>query len=350
MSTPRSSGPFARTAWRLATSAALGAGTVLGLAGVASAAPVWVGDLETGDTSQFEGVLNPSFIEIVSAPAAQGTHAARLTLTSDAVWQNGLKRVELNHSPPPERTAEGAELYFAWSLYLEETLSSDMSQEIGYWESKNSYKGAMAFEAQGEHILFTTRNPYIQQWQADGALTAGTWHRIAMHVLWSTDPAKGVVDVWFDGAQVVTGAVTQTLNDDNWHFVQVGLLRDNVPFSDAPVMLIDDAVEGDTLADVHPALSSGSGGGGGAGGASSSSSGGGQAQSTGAGSTAAASTGGGGPGSAGGASGADAGSPESDGGCATTRSSRERAPTALLFGLMAAFVAGRRRARPGRLG
>src|SRR5262245_31523885 len=210
MSMPRRSSPGARS--RLGVAVLSGAGVLVGLAGSASAGPVWVGDLETGDTSQWEGVLNPTFIQIVTSPTAQGAHAARLTLTDDAVWQNGLKRVELNHSPPPERTAEGAELYFAWSLYLEQALPSDMSQVIGYWESKNSYTGAMVFEATGEHILFTTRNPYIQQWQADGALTPATWHRIAMHVLWSKDPTKGAVDVWFDGAQVVTHAVTQTLN------------------------------------------------------------------------------------------------------------------------------------------
>lgn len=241
------------------------AAVVFGSVGAAQAAPVWVGDFETGDTSQWEGVLNPTFIETVTDPTAQGANAARLTLTNDAVWENGLKRVELNHSPPPERTAEGAELYVAWSFYLPEALPADMSQVIGYWESKNTYHGAMVFEAQGESLLFTTRNPYTQQWQADGVLTPATWHRIALHVLWSTDPTVGRVDLWFDGTQVVTNAVTQTLNDDNWHFLQIGLLRENTPFSDAPVILIDDAVEGDTLADVHPELIAGRGGEGGGG-------------------------------------------------------------------------------------
>ena len=120
-----------------------------------------------------------------------------------------LRRRGLFEEQDADDTAEGAELYFAWSLYLPQPLPSGINQLIGYWESKNSYVGAMTFEAKGEHLLFTTRNPYTQQWQAD-VLTAGTWHRIAMHVLWSTDPNKGVVDVWFDGQQVVTHAVTKT--------------------------------------------------------------------------------------------------------------------------------------------
>lgn len=293
----------------------------------ARAAPVWIGDLETGDTSQWEGVLNPSYIEIVSAPVAQGAHAAKLTLTNDAVWQNGLKRVELNHSPPPARTAEGAELWVAWSVRLESALPPDITQEIGYWESKNSYRGAMTFEATGQSLLFTTRNPYRMQWQADGVLTPGVWHRIAMHVLWSTDPSKGVVDVWYDGAQVVTHAVTQTLNDDNWHFLQVGLLRENVPFADAPVMLIDDAVEGDSLADVHPALASSSSSSG-AGGASASSSAASSSGASEAASSSAASTSSGGSAvtSSGASSSGTGGAPASDdggmhGGCATAPSS-----------------------------
>lgn len=233
---------------------------LLALPSLAHAAPVWNGDMETGDPSQWGYLLNAEINGMTYASASdelatRGTYAARIELHNDAVWGNGLKRVELQHGPEPARTAEGATTWFAWSFYVPETLSVDPSQTIGYWESGNSYQQMMAFEVSGESISFSTRRPMnVVQWQADGMVTAGQWHRIAMRILWSKEAGTGLVDVWFDGDQVVTAAAAQTLADDNPHFTQVGLLRGQIEFEDVPIIFIDDAVEGDSYEDVHPEL------------------------------------------------------------------------------------------------
>ncbi|WP_437869744.1 polysaccharide lyase [Sorangium sp. So ce363] len=234
----------------------------------ASAAPVWTGDFETGNLNQWNTTLNGEHISVVTSPVLQGTRAGRVQLTNDARWSNGIKRVELNHKPAAGRTAEGAQTYFAWSFYLPEALAADPPTQIGYWESENSYNQMMSFEVVGQHISFATRKPDNKvHWEADGAVTPGVWHRIALHIRWSTNPNQGSVDVWFDGKQVVTGGKAQTLADNNAHFTQIGLLRNPSEFTDSPVIVLDDAVEGDTLEDVRPALpSSGEGGAGGAGG------------------------------------------------------------------------------------
>lgn len=226
--------------------------------GTAHAAEVWVGDFETGDLSQWNFVLNGDVGGNVYAWAqgelvAEGSFAGRLELHNDAVWPNGLKRVELQHRPQDARTAEGATTYFAWSFYLPQTLPADPGQTIGYWESANSYQQMMAFSVQGESISFYTRQPSnVEQWHADGVVTAEQWHRIAMGITWSKDEGVGRVDVWFDGEQVVDQGVARTLNDDNPHFTQVGLLRGAIEFEDVPVIIIDDAVEGDSVEDVRP--------------------------------------------------------------------------------------------------
>ncbi len=233
-------------------------GAVLAWPGAASAEVVWVGDFETGDTSQFNFVLNEEidgtpYVNVLGEQVAEGEFAARIELFNDAVWPNGLKRVELQHRPDDPRTAEGATTFFAWSFYLPETLSVDPSQQIAYWESNGSFQQMMAFQVEGEEISFYTRRPdNVLQWQDGSALTPGEWHRSAMRVLWSTDPGVGEVDVWFDGDQVVDQASAQTLADSNPHFVQFGLLRGAVEFADVPTIYIDDAVEGDTLDDVRP--------------------------------------------------------------------------------------------------
>lgn len=223
----------------------------------ASAAVVWTGDFETNDLSQYNYVLNGEidgvpYITIVQDPVAQPSYAARIELHNDAVWPNGLKRVELQHSPGPGRTDEGATTYFAWSFYLPETLPEDPDQTIGYWESTNSYSQTMAFHVSGEEIEFITQHPdYQVHWQADGMATAGEWHRIGMRVLWSTDADVGEVDIWYDGQLVVDAAGAQTLPDDNATFVQFGLLRGAIEFDDVPVIVVDHALEGDSPEDVQ---------------------------------------------------------------------------------------------------
>jgi hypothetical protein len=236
---------------------------VVALLPVVAAAParaqeVWRGDFETGDTSQFDGELNGTVggsdqITLVEDPVTDGVHAARIELVNEAVWPNGLKRVELHHSPASGRTDEGNETYFAWSFFLPETLPRDPEQTIGYWESDASYRQLMAFAVIGTDLRFSTNRPdWTEHWTGTGVITPGVWHRIAMHILFSEDAAVGTVDVWFDGVQVVTGAHASFLADANSAFTQIGLLRGAIEFTDAPVIFLDDAIEGDSLESVRP--------------------------------------------------------------------------------------------------
>jgi hypothetical protein len=227
----------------------------LALAPSLAHAQVWRGDFETGDLSQFS-TLNRTiggndYITVVGDVVAGGSHAGRIALHDDAVWPNGLKRVELHHSPATGRTASGQSLYFAWSFYLPVTLPTDPDQTIGYWETDVSYHQLMAFTVSGTDITFYTQLPsYHTQWTGTGLVTPATWHRIAMHIVWSQG-AAGRIDAWFDGTQVVTNLAVPTLADTNAAFTQFGLLRGAIEFTDVPVIYVDDALEGDSLADVH---------------------------------------------------------------------------------------------------
>ncbi len=128
----------------------------------------------------------------------------------------------------------------AWRFFLPVALS-DARHQIGYWESYPSYKQIMSFEVRGEAIVFATRMPAERvHWAAPGAVTPKVWHQIALCARWSTDPAIGAVDVWFDGKPVVTRAPARTIWD-NPSFVQIGILRD-VP-AGPEIMFLDDAFE-----------------------------------------------------------------------------------------------------------
>src|SRR5947209_1529582 len=91
----------------------------------------------------------------------QGPRSRRKIRSShrDAARKGNRDRIEVQHQPAPPGTAEGTERYFAWSVYVPKKLS-DASHSLGYFETRNTWSQLMAFEVNGEDILFTTRVPY----------------------------------------------------------------------------------------------------------------------------------------------------------------------------------------------
>lgn len=218
------------------------------LASVASAEVIWRGDFETGTTEQWRGVPKSESVKIVTEPVREGKYALRIDGTN-AARKGNLDRIEFQHQPKSPGTAEGAERYFGWSVFVPKKFTDDF-HSVGYFETRNSWRQLMAFEVRGTDIVFSTRVPYARRWTGKGKFTPGRWHDIAVHVLWSRDPAKGFVEVWFDGEQVVPKAMTATLLDDNVAFLQVGFMRNT---SDVPeTIIIDHVVEATTLAEVTP--------------------------------------------------------------------------------------------------
>jgi hypothetical protein len=218
------------------------------LSAAASAEVLWRGDFETGNTSQWSGPSKAEGVKVVTEPVREGKYALRIDGTN-AAKRGKNDRIEFQHQPKPPGTAEGAERYFGWSVYLPRKFT-DGYHALGYFETRNSWSQLMAFEARGEDIKFSTRVPYKLHWTGKGKLTPGRWHDFVVHVLWSRDPNKGFVEVWFDGEIVVPRTMTATLRDENVAFFQIGLFRET---SDIPeTILIDHVVEATTLKEVLP--------------------------------------------------------------------------------------------------
>lgn len=213
-----------------------------------SADVIWRGDFETGTTEQWKGAPKSDSIKVVTEPVREGKYALRIDGTN-AARKGKLDRIEFQHQPKPPGTAEGTERYFGWSVFVPKKLTDDF-HSVGYFETRNSWRQLMSFEVHGEDLKFTTRVPYKLHWTGKGKLTPGRWHDFAVHVLWSRSPAKGFVEVWFDGEQVVPPAKTATLLDENVAFFQIGFMRNT---SDIPeTIIIDHVVEATTLAEVTP--------------------------------------------------------------------------------------------------
>ena len=213
-----------------------------------AAAVIWRGDFETGTTEQWRGKPKTNGVKVVTSPVRAGKYALRID-GSNAAQRGTRDRIEFQHQPKPPGTAEGTERYFGWSVFVPKKLT-DTSHALGYFETRNSWRQLMSFEVRGEDILFTTRVPYARHWEAKRKFTPGRWHDFAVHVLWSRDAAKGFVEVWFDGEQVVPRVKTATLLDENVAFFQIGLMRAT---SDIPeTIIIDHVIEATTLEEVMP--------------------------------------------------------------------------------------------------
>ena len=233
----------------LLTATLLLSATVLLLEARVSAEVIWRGDFETGTTQQWRGTATKNdSVKVVTDPVREGKFALRIDGTN-AARRGNRDRIEFQHQPEPPGTAEGTERYFGWSVFLPKKLTEG-GHALGYFETRNTWRQLMSFEVHGEDILYSTRVPYARRWTGTGKLTPGRWHDFAVHVLWSRDPAKGFVEVWFDGEQVVPRAMTATLLDENVAFFQIGLMRDT---SEVPeTIIIDHVIEATTLEDVTP--------------------------------------------------------------------------------------------------
>jgi hypothetical protein len=222
--------------------------TSFALSATVDAQVIWRADFETGDTSQWRNSPKSDAFKVVTSPVREGKYALRID-GSNAAKRGELDRIEFQHNPPNGGTAEGVERFFGWSVFVPQTLT-DSTHSIGYFETRNSWRQLMSFEVRGEDILYSTRVPYAKRWEGKGKLTPGRWHDIVVHVLWSRDPAKGFVEVWFDGEQVVPRAATATLRDENPAFLQVGFMRATSEVLET--ILFDYVVEGTTLEAVTP--------------------------------------------------------------------------------------------------
>lgn len=212
-----------------------------------SAQVTWRGDFESDNFSQWDYLLNEAGLSVVSEPVLLGARAAQVRIGPMDLWSNGLNRVEFQHKPPSELTAEDSEIFFGWSLYLPEALTSD-DHQLGYWETEESYQQVMSLHARGQDLSFNTNlGGYRQHWQGSGVLTPGTWHRVVFHIKWSSDSAAGEVSLWFDGVKVVDAVKVRTYGG-NRAFIQLGILRDTI--ETVETLFIDEALEGTQLEDV----------------------------------------------------------------------------------------------------
>jgi hypothetical protein len=218
-----------------------------------SSAPdaLWRGDFESGDLSQWSYLLNPQGLSVEESCVYQGEYAGRVTITGepDMLWHGNesLNRSEFSYKPAAGRVGEGLETFFGWSFYLEAPLT-DNKHEIGYWESEKSYQQMLRFNILGQDFSFQESAQSQPFWVKENFASPGEWHDVALHIGWSTEAAKGFVQVWLDGEDMGKQFFKTLFAADEGMFTQIGFLR--ARDDQVETMIIDNVREGHNLKQV----------------------------------------------------------------------------------------------------
>lgn len=174
--------------------------------------PFWVGDIETGDLSQFEdtpwnlaGGAPPPEV-VTDAPFLRdGRHAVGFTIpgVSDGEGITGDSRNEL--VPDTVELVEGDEYWFAFSMYLADGFPvQDGWQVVTQWKNEGEGSPPVELEIQEGQFFLGGGSGHPDGFDAFreplGPAVTGRWVDWTFRIHFSADPAKGEVEVWRDGA------------------------------------------------------------------------------------------------------------------------------------------------------
>lgn len=204
------------------------------------------GGFESGDGEGFSPPGAGQGVSVVSEPAAAGFHAARFALAAQG--EPGLK-ADLRRALDARSTREGAERVYGLHVFVPQALPRGR-HEIARFETAKGTP-VMAFVADGESVDLVTYQPGVAaHYGGQARLAPGRWHPIIIRVVWSRDPRRGEVEVWYDGDKMVAGLQTRTLVEPGPVSLTVGLRRE---VAAAPTELfVDEVVEATRVADLRP--------------------------------------------------------------------------------------------------
>ena len=174
-------------------------------------APLWGADYESGDLSEFEVTSwnNVPLAPQVSSTAQSGRFAGQYTIPAGARRSENVPKLGL-------KFREGDDLWFNVATWLD----ADVPLNTGEWQQLTQWKNdgvgspplGLTLE-NGQYQIGggwgwpgtdTPSSPKLAKVSL-GAATAGVWENWLIRIRFSSDPAKGTVDLWRNGTQMVNG-------------------------------------------------------------------------------------------------------------------------------------------------
>lgn len=212
---------------------------------------LWQGDFETGDMSQWHSPINPAGHSIATDCVFDGKYAGKIRLTGDEsfLWHGNknLNRSEFHHRNSAGMTHEGQNTFFAFSFYLPKELSKH-KHELGYWESDKSWQQMFRFNIHGSELSFQETTAKRVLWKLPNGSAPGQWHRVALHIHWSTIPTLGSTEIWVNGKHMGKNNFQTLPAKDALMFTQIGILRTQENSTEE--IYLDGALETDNLTEL----------------------------------------------------------------------------------------------------
>jgi hypothetical protein len=206
---------------------------------------VWTGDYESGDFSQWEGILreaeSPGTARIVRNPLAQGRYAAKFTLGPQTSFTGS--RIEAHQgNVATSGGTYGSEAWYRWAEFVPSGSSFARHESFNHlvqWHPNVECFGAalsvnglarpvrLVFNVRGGDIVRyggSCELRYERAWDL-GPLPRDRWLRFRLHVKWSADPNEGFVELWMNGGRKIELTHVATAPPGVGHYVRQGLYR-----------------------------------------------------------------------------------------------------------------------------
>lgn len=203
---------------------------------------LWVGDFETGDFSQWQvgkgGIQQKTAgrATVVADVVRQGRYAARFEVRpgDNNVSGSGDDGERCELMIPAELSggaAEGDEAWYALSARMDTPRSPDGWNTLVQWHGTAPGGQAFAINAVGGNEIYLRTaggdlaNPTLNYYTLAAKWELRRWYDLLVHVVWSSDPAKGMVEAFADGARVLPPQHVPTLYTGYAVYLKVGHYR-----------------------------------------------------------------------------------------------------------------------------
>lgn len=209
------------------------------VAPAAMAEPIWVGDFETGDWSQWSSEIDvhegtTDRVQVVTEPVAQGRFALKTTVRHGDINNNGSRAEVVLREP---MFHQGDDVWFHWfTMFPEDYQPTEKWVLYTQWHSSgfgvplgfNLHDETLSFRVMGHE--YDRRSDWTGGTMWEAQLERGKWMEFLLHVKFS-DADDGFIEVWKDGEQIVAGTNHPTLDPGDYVYLKQGLYRDkSIPY------------------------------------------------------------------------------------------------------------------------
>jgi len=211
--------------------------------------PVWRGDFETGNYSQWTKaqIVSADRMVAVTSPVREGRYAMKVTVRQgdDPIDSSGNRNelVKLTREPV------GSEYYYKWStLFASDFPSASTWQLFLQWHHEGS-SGSPPLElfVYGEELRLNVRSTTV--WRAP--LVRGVWQDFVLRVKWSPDPSVGFVELYHNGKLAMPRRYAATQFSGYLNYLKMGLYR-NSSIARTGVLYHDGLIMTKNASDVLP--------------------------------------------------------------------------------------------------